>query len=404
MPRNDVWIVKRPLRPKPGERARFSYGIRWICPLTGKMRWTGCGHDHKLAKTLAHQKREELRRGLVNDPIDIAWKDFQAELVRQARDQKSAATAAMEDCSLSLFKAICDPRGPLVVDFAMIQRFISARLKGSRRCPAKSCGFANPVDRSVCWKCGKNLAVGDQYRFRAVTPTTVNKNLRALRAIFATAVKQYRLPNNPFDQVQELGTAEKPIRALNLDEQKRVLAACPDLRWRTFCYLGFTTGMRRRELVNLRWEDVDLESRRLQVVRTKTGKVRYVRLTADAVEMLRQLRLTHAFPIVFPGDHGADFYWQVGKGLDRIVAIAGVPRFTFHDTRKTCATELARGGVNQKVASTMLGHASTATTARYYQAVDDEMADDALASIPLVQETQRSTTAAQEGQAGVSGA
>lgn len=374
MPKADVWIIKR--RRKRGVR----YAVRWVDPSTGRMRCETCGTDQKLAKDFANRKRDELRRGINNDPIDVSWDRFASTEIEQAQAEKSAVYADMIRCTLDLFKMICEPRGPLAVNYRMARDFIRIRLQGARRCPRRSCGFSNAVDLTRCWRCDAELPD----RVRAVTPTTVNRSLRVLRAAFSNAKKLYRLPSNPLDEIPPLETQDKPIRALSPGEQRRVLAACPDLRWRTFCYLAITTGLRRRELCDIRWDDVDLEAKRLSVNKTKAKKCHTVRLTDEAVQLLDRLRLTHAHPTVFVSDKGGDLYWAVGTMMDRIVEAAGVPRFTCHDQRKTFGTDLARAGVSQRVATDLIGHGDIRTTARYYQAVDEEMAADAIGRLPLV--------------------
>lgn len=109
----------------------------------------------------------------------------------------------------------------------------------------------------------------------------------------------------------------------------------------------------------------------------------------DRVETLRfqdqePVGLARAFLSIFVGEGGSDTSWTAGLTLDEVARAAGVQRFTCHDLHRTFATGLARAGVNQMVASDMIGHSSETVTAKCNQAVDDEAADQALVKPPDV--------------------
>lgn len=368
-----VWIVKR---KRLKER---TYAVRWIDPATGRMRCQTAGTDAKIAKAIAAQKKDEIRRGVLNDPVDAPWSAFRERIMLAVEGGRSSGYASITKLALDQFEAICSPAGPLQVNYPMIRTFIETRRAGARRCDGKACGFSNVATAEACWRCDRRLTKP----VRPVNAWTINKQLRALRSAFSEAVRLYRLPINPFDAVDLLATGAPKIRALSIDEQRRVLDACPDDRWRAFVFLAMTTGLRRRELAALRWDDVDLSARRIKVL-AKGGRPRVVRIVPEAAKRLEELRLTHAHPVVFPGDAGAPIYWQVARVMRAIIKKAGVAAFRFHDLRKTFGTQLAAAAVNQRVASALLGHASMQTSATYYQAVDDEMADEALSRLPLL--------------------
>ncbi len=285
---------------------------------------------------------------------------------------------------LDTLAMISSPRGPWAVDPIMVESFIAERRRGSKRCPKRSCAFANAVDRRSCWRCDAELTKP----VRPVSPATVNKNLRTLHHIFVEARKWYSLRSNPFDDVAALPADPREKRPLTADEQRRALDACPTPAWRAYLFLGLTTAVRRGDLAGRRWDDIDLDGRRFKIVEGKTRKARWVRLTVKAVTMLREPRLTHARPEVFVayGKSGGvvNFYGAVGPMMDRIAEAAGIPRFTFHNTRQTLPTDLAAAGVNQAVVQKVVGHGSIATTTAYYTDVDQKTADAALQRLPLV--------------------
>lgn len=266
---------------------------------------------------------------------------------------------------------------------AMVDAYINSRLKGLRRCKSRACNTGNSIDRTACHKCDGPLSKS----IRSITPNTIAKNIRHLHGAFQHAKKWYCLPSNPFSDA-ELPRA--PIVAkptLTLDQQRKALDACPDVTWRAFVYLGLTTGVRRGDLAALKWDNVDLDGGSMKITEGKTGAARKVLLSAPAVGLLRDVRLTHAFPEVFvargPEGHRIDFYEKVRSMMDLICQRAGIPRFTFHATRRTLATDLAAAGVNQVVATAVIGHASIATTAKFYTGVNEETKRAALNQLPI---------------------
>ncbi len=169
--------------------------------------------------------------------------------------------------------------------------------------------------------------------------------------------------------------------------------------------LAVATGMRRGELLGLKWSDVDLENDGVSIRRTLTridnGKRvalgvpktnrsrRTIRLTLQAVEALRrhlerQLREIEALGDLYR-DEGLVFTTEVGtpvnpsnlrqRSLAPLLKKAGLPHIRFHDLRHTCATLLLGKGVHPKFVQELLGHATIAITLDTYSHVMPGMGD-----------------------------
>ena len=153
--------------------------------------------------------------------------------------------------------------------------------------------------------------------------------------------------------------------------------------------LAITTGMRQGELLGLRWQDVDLERRRLQLVRRlKTRQSRRaVVLSELAATALVDHRDRQAAEREQQGagweDHGLVFTNSVGGPLDPnnlrqrsffpLLEHAGLPRIRFHDLRHSCATLLLSEGVHPKIVSDLLGHSQIGITLDLYSHVTATM-------------------------------
>jgi integrase len=104
--------------------------------------------------------------------------------------------------------------------------------------------------------------------------------------------------------------------------------------------LALVTGMRRDELLSLKWQDIDLEKRELQVLSSKTKNIYRTVLPEDMIELLKQHRLRQMEARLVAGiawrDLGLVFLIerdQLLTGFQEILEQAGLPSFTFHELR-----------------------------------------------------------------------
>ena len=147
-------------------------------------------------------------------------------------------------------------------------------------------------------------------------------------------------------------------------------------------YLELATGLRRGELLGLKWEDIDLERGDLRVRRQVSrinGEVveaslktknayRTLPLAEDTVSVLKeQRRKVGNSPWVFPSPNGGPISPDsVLHMLHRVLKRAGLPKVRFHDLRHTFATLALQNGVDVKTVSGMLGHFSAGFTLDTY--------------------------------------
>jgi integrase len=227
-------------------------------------------------------------------------------------------------------------------------------------------------------------------RLRKVAPATSNKNLRTLKAVFGSAVRRGYLRANPFQHVSPARELEKEVRVLSEAEIESLVLACPDLRWRCFVCLALTTGLRRGELVNLEWDDIDLDEGTIRVrckegYRTKSGKNRSVPLVAEVVSALRELRGESGEGYVFGVGRARRWRNTLSRPFAKIVRRAGIEPCTVHDMRKTFVSHLANAGENEAVVQKLAGHASMATTLKHYTRILPETLRKAPAKLPYAQ-------------------
>jgi integrase len=222
-------------------------------------------------------------------------------------------------------------------------------------------------------------------------PATVRKHYAVIHAALAQAVTWRLLESNPMGAVKRPRLERSDTTALNEQQTADLLTALQGTRFWAPALLAATTGMRRGELLALRWRDVDLEAAELRVTRsadevpgkavafkrTKTGKGRSVALMAATVTCLKAhhkqqaaeklaAKVWHDRGLVFPNRHGDPWRpstFSVLWGRQAAVATAGV---RFHDLRHTHATLLLRAGVPVDAVSKRLGHATPVVTMQVY--------------------------------------
>ena len=198
-------------------------------------------------------------------------------------------------------------------------------------------------------------------------------------------------------------------RTLTAAEARKLVAAAATDRLGALYVLALTTGMRKGELLALRWPDIDLDSGVLGVRSTlyradgkltiddpKTaGSRRLIHLTPDAVSTLRQHHRRQEVERQFYGrgwdDTGLVFANTKGRPLEGgnvlqrsfypLLERAGVPRVRFHDLRHSAATLLLGAGINPKVVAEMLGHSNISVTLDTYSHVTPGMHRHAAAAM-----------------------
>lgn len=250
---------------------------------------------------------------------------------------------------------------------------------------------------------------------KGLAPATVIKHYWTLHKALDRAVLWGKLANNPADRVEKPGVGKPQIRILSVEEQAALLEASRHGRKRKdgepsppstlygIILLALATGMRRGEVVALRWVDVDFEratiSVRASMEESTSGvelgeaksdmAMRQIRIPDNVVAFLRehharQDEIRRSFSTyvdrgyVFPRINGEEKRPStVTQGFARLCEQLKFQDVHFHCLRHTHATELLRAGVPVKVVSERLGHANPATTLSIYAHVLPDMQDDA---------------------------
>ena len=239
-----------------------------------------------------------------------------------------------------------------------------------------------------------------------LAPATVRKIHSTLHKALSQAVADGLIPRNAAD-VKAPRPAPDEMHPLSEAEARTFLETVRETgdRFEALYVLAITTGLRRGELLGLRWDDADLDRGTLRVGRalvreggrqvlgeTKNRRGRrQVNLTPRTVAALkahrkRQLEqrvklasLYEDHGLIFSSEHGTPLNPEnlVKRSFKPLLNKAGLPEIRFHDLRHTCATLLLGRGVHPKIVQELLGHATIAMTLDTYSHYLPSMGDQA---------------------------
>ncbi|MET8454472.1 site-specific integrase [Streptomyces sp. NPDC005209] len=239
---------------------------------------------------------------------------------------------------------------------------------------------------------------------RRASPATAKEAHRVLRAALTAACREELVTRNAASLVEAPKVPRRELTPWTLDETLRFLEeARRDPLYAAFV-LAVSMGLRRGEILGLRWSDVDLEHRVLRVSKqvqrvggelyedtTKSGRARPVPLPLICLAALRwhRMRQSEAARLkgveLSPSSHV--FTTRTGRPIDpqnvnrsffRITAAAGLRRIRLHDARHGCATLLTAAGVAPRVVMEILGHSQISITMDVYTHVTSDTQREAI--------------------------
>ena len=229
---------------------------------------------------------------------------------------------------------------------------------------------------------GRVERIEAQKQPKGLSAKTVRNIHQIISSALKLAVEQRLIAHNPADGCALPKAERKEMQTLPVEQLTSFLREAKDSGVFALYYIDLTTGLRRGELLGLKWSDIDLEKGDLRVQRQIgriDGKIiemplktknayRTLPLSADAIDVLmQQRRKTGNSEWVFPSPTGGPMSPDsVLHMLHRVLKRAGLPKVRFHDLRHTFATLALQNGVDVKTVSDMLGHFSAGFTLDTY--------------------------------------
>jgi len=240
---------------------------------------------------------------------------------------------------------------------------------------------------------------------RSLAPKTVRNCHIVLRRALADAERLGLVSRNPAAAARAVAAPRVEQQTWSSAEIQSFFEALAGERLSMAFVLLATTGMRRGEVLGLRWEDVDFDGRALSIVQTlttvrgemhigppKTGKSRrrvsIDNITFDALKAHRKAQREERIAAADVWTNNGDLVFtdelsgpvhpnRFSQSFDRIVSAAELPRIRLHDLRHSYAALALKAGVHPKIVSERLGHSTIAITLDLYSHVAQGLDADA---------------------------
>lgn len=211
---------------------------------------------------------------------------------------------------------------------------------------------------------------------------TINRYLQALSKMLNIAVTNEMLNKNPMWSVKKLQENNYKTRVLSEDEEKRLFEEIergyevvgrehkpkiiyPYLHLKNIIICALQTGMRKAEILNLKWSNIDFEYEIIELLITKSGKARKIPISRKLMKVFQEIQITSKSEYVFVNPDTNSNYVDIKKSFHTVLEKAGIENFVFHDFRHTAATRMLDKGANIRTVQDILGHSSVAVTERY---------------------------------------
>jgi len=371
-------LVKLNRRPRRGGR-EFTYALRYKDE-NGKRRCESLGHtNRRKAEMQCAKKEKELRMGYC-EPSSMKLTDFMEDSLARTGDQIRESTRVITRVAMNDFVRTIGN-----IDFR------SVRLEHGELYLQK------------CLERGNMKG-------------TVAKKLRHIKRLFKLAVNRKQLDENPLQHIAMPKSPKKKINVYTDAQCRSLLKAAQEYaaetrrrrspKWDLMITVALATAMRRAELLNCTWGDVDFDAQTIEVypkqntIETwewfvKDADHRTLPLTEEIVQMLadHQAQQPEGYPYIFVPieryDHIQNVLRPKGKWtlvdasmkvvnnfrrqFNKIRVRSGVKKGTFHDIRRTAISMWFANGMSEHDVMVLAGHSSFATTHEFYLAVADDL-------------------------------
>jgi integrase len=209
--------------------------------------------------------------------------------------------------------------------------------------------------------------------------------------VFAGAKEWGWISRNPVQEAKKFQEPRGRVRYLSDDERKNLLKACRKSDYRPLHFivvLALSTGMRKEEILSLKWSQVDLTEGFLLLTKTKNNERRRVPVRGLALELLKEhakIRHLHS-EFLFPGEKDSpekecrkvpclNRHFDIRKPWQSVLKEAKIEDFCFHDLRHSCASYLAMNGGTLLEIAEVLGHKSLEVVKRYAHLAESHTAN-----------------------------
>jgi integrase len=216
-----------------------------------------------------------------------------------------------------------------------------------------------------------NTRLVEQYQTKLINqglkPSTCNRYLATLKHMFTKAIDWDMVEEHVLKfirKVKFLPENNRRLRYLNKEECQELINACePHLR--PIIITALNTGMRKSEILNLKWNNIDLKHGFILLDKTKNDERREIPINDTLRKTLTSIPRRLDVPYVFYDPKTGKPYQDIKRSFHTALRRAKIHDFKFHDLRHTFASHLVMAGVDITTVKELLGHKTLTMTLRY---------------------------------------
>jgi len=198
---------------------------------------------------------------------------------------------------------------------------------------------------------------------RPPSKASINRELALLKHMFNIAIEWDLITSNPAKKVKLFPEKQNQLRILSHDEFEKLYNASSDFL-KPILVVAVNTGMRRNEILYLKWDNVSLKQGYITVIESKNNESRSIPINKILMDTLNYVKNTSPGDYVFSHSNGEPIK-SVKKGFWAALRRSGIDKCRFHDLRHTFATRLVMAGVDIVTVKELMGHKDIKMTIRY---------------------------------------
>ncbi|MFA5038418.1 MAG: site-specific integrase [Candidatus Omnitrophota bacterium] len=213
---------------------------------------------------------------------------------------------------------------------------------------------------------------------RFVSVATVNRELALLKHMFTKAIEWGKAQDNPVKRVKLFKENNAIVRYLERDQLNKLIENASD-HLRPILIVALNTGMRKGEILSLKWRDLDFKNNLIFIRQSKSGEAATVPMTEPVKKVLGDMLLRGRMerkhpesPYVFCNDAGKP-YGEIRKSFFTACKKSGIKDFRFHDCRHHYASHLVMRGESLYTVQNLLRHKKPDMTMRYAHLSQDHL-------------------------------
>lgn len=278
------------------------------------------------------RKREVIQGTYKPKKVEIGFEKFREQYIEYAKSNKKPSSAQRDEYSLKHLEVVFGGKRLSDISPFLVEKYKTLR------------------------------------KVEGAKPATINHEMACLRHMFTMALKWGKAEKNPVREVKFLKEPQGKDRILTPDEEKRLLdyvrSKTKSKHLEAIIITALNTGMRKGEILKLKWENVDFKNRHITVVDTKNGEIRRVPMNKDLTTILKNVK-DKMQPKEYVFSENGKPYGDVKTGWWKALEVSGIDNFRFHDMRHTFGSRLGMAGVDIKTIQELMGHKDIKMTMRY---------------------------------------